>query len=136
MSSFVRGEMPKATRSPTSYARSCDCPGELPIVLSRHEELGDRFQFQRLSSFEMHGYSTEKITVTYIVISASTEICGIIFKLCIIAKLKTAASTSDSRANLVRPNESMINRRLGRKDDEIEITCYQHSLVARFFFIF
>lgn len=50
----------------------------VPIVLFQRERLGDRFQFRRLSSFEMHGYSMEKVAVTYIETSP-IEICGIIF---------------------------------------------------------
>lgn len=54
MSSLVRREMPKATGSPTSCARSRDCPD-------------DRFQFRRLSSFEMHtDTAREQMVVSYI----------------------------------------------------------------------
>lgn len=46
----------------------------------------------------MHGYNTGKVAVTYIV-TAPIEICGIIFTRRIIARLKTAASTPDDRAD-------------------------------------
>lgn len=106
MSSLVRGEMPKATGSP-SYARSRDCPGD-------HS---DRFSVPKIVFlFEMHGYSTEKIIMLYIV-TDPIGICGIIFR----RLHHCAIHNSSTPDDLARPGESNL-RQLGRRDGEIQTT--------------
>lgn len=98
------------------------------------KRLGDRFQFRRLSSFEMHEYSTEKVAVLYYDCS-DRDLRNHLYAMHHCA-IENRRFHPDDRG-LVGPNESIINlRRLGRRDGGAEIARYQHLLVAILYFFF